>query len=357
MTDQMDRRLQELVNQLAAAAPEAPPFPEEPTAAPRPSPFPSWALAAAGAAAVLIIIGLPFVLWGGGEQPDNAATSMPTSSSTPTVPEQTSSTTVPTTTVPTPTTTPPGAGPYRTSAFMLHDSGSSPTRAGPFLAPVLRNTGTLEDTVRELMYGLTPSEIDLGLSTAIPEGADLIGIDLADGIASVNVNAAFEDGAGTFSIGARLAQLVYTVTTFDPDISGVRLAVEGAPIEVFSSEGLVLDDPMTRQSFEGFAPGILIESPGFDGHAPPPLTITGVAATFEGSFQLEILDGDGTIVADVPFVQTDNGAGWGRFEVIFEASQLPAMPTELQIRVYELSALDGSVINERIQPFGYRVEP
>jgi hypothetical protein len=29
----------------------------------------------------------------------------------------------------------------------------------------------------------------------------------------------------------------------------------------------------------------------------------------------------------------------------------------LQIRVYELSAEDGSVINERIQPFGYRMDP
>ena len=62
-------------------------------------------------------------------------------------------------------------------------------------------------------------------------------------------------------------------------------------------------------------------------------------------------------MADVPFVQTDNGAGWGRFEVMFEASDLPAMPADLQIRVYELSAVDGSVINERIQPFAYRADP
>jgi hypothetical protein len=33
------------------------------------------------------------------------------------------------------------------------------------------------------------------------------------------------------------------------------------------------------------------------------------------------------------------------------------MPADLQIRVYELSAEDGSVINERIQPLSYRMEP
>ena len=73
--------------------------------------------------------------------------------------------------------------------------------------------------------------------------------------------------------------------------------------------------------------------------------------------QLEILEAEGTVVADVPFVQTDNGMGWGHFSVTFEESDLPAMPADLQIRVYELSAEDGSVINEGIQPIGYRIDP
>ena len=156
---------------------------------------------------------------------------------------------------------------------------------------------------------------------------------------------------------ARLAQLVYTVTGFDPAITGVRLSLDGVPVDVFSNEGLVLDDPMTRDGFQNLLPGILIESPGYEMWTPPPVTITGIAAAFEGVFQLEILDADGNVVADVPFVQTDNGTGWGHFSVTFEETDLPPMPATLQIRVYELSAEDGSVINERIQPFGYRSEP
>lgn len=156
---------------------------------------------------------------------------------------------------------------------------------------------------------------------------------------------------------ARLAQLVYTVTAHDQTITGFSSGWTAIRWILFPSEAVVLDDPMTRASFEDVLPGILVESPGFDSWASPPVTISGVAAAFEGVFQLEILDSGGNVVVGVPFVQTDNGAGWGNFSITFSASDLPAMPTVLQIRVYELSADDGSVINQRIQPFGYRMNP
>ena len=74
-----------MVNQLAAAAPDAPPFPTEQTPAPAaPRRTPSWVLAVAGAAAVLLIIGLPFLLFGGGKIDDPVITSPTTvTSSTP----------------------------------------------------------------------------------------------------------------------------------------------------------------------------------------------------------------------------------------------------------------------------------
>jgi hypothetical protein len=253
-------------------------------------------------------------------------------------------------------TTTPAEGPFQEIAFMLHESGGNAARPGPFLATVVRNTGSIEDTVRESLYGLTPSETDLGITTAIPTGTDLNSVVVDDGIATVDLTSEFDDGGGSFSVTARLAQLVYTVTAYDPAITGVRLQLDGEPVELFSGEGLILDDPMTREGFEDFMPGILIESPGYDAWVRPPLTITGIAA-FEGVFQLEVLDAEGSVVADVPFVQTDNGTGWGNFSVTFDESDLPAMPADLQIRVYELSADDGSVINERIQPLGYRMDP
>ena len=289
-----------------------------------------------------------------------AACGSPSTPATTTTVEPETTTTSPLTTTSPPastSTTEPAEGPFQEIAFMLHESGGNAARPGPFLAPVHRDTGSLEDTIRESLNGLTPSEIDLGITTAIPTATDLNSVVVDDGIATVDLTSEFDDGGGTFSVTARLAQLVYTVTAYDPAISGVRLQLDGEPVEVFSSEGLILDDPMTREGFEDFLPGILIESPGYDSWAHPPLTITGIAAAFEGVFKLEILDAEGKVVADVPFVQTDTGMGWGTFSVTFEETDLPPMAADLQIRVYELSAEDGSVINERIQPFSYRMDP
>ncbi|NOY54752.1 MAG: spore gernimation protein [Actinobacteria bacterium] len=268
----------------------------------------------------------------------------------------TSATTNSATTASNSTTTEPFAGPYDAIVYMLHDSGGSPTRTGPFLAPVSRNEASLEDTVLALLNGLTPSEIDLGITTAIPQGTDLNDVEVTDGVATVDLSSVFDGGGGTVSMRARLAQLVYTVTGYDPEITGVRLELDGTPVEVSAGEGPLEHVPMTPESFEDLLPGILIESPAFDDWAPPPVTITGIATAAEGVFQLEILDSDGNMVAAVP-VQIGKGPGWRRFSVTFEASDLPPMPATLQIRVYEPSAKDGSVIYERIQPFGYRMNP
>jgi hypothetical protein len=51
-------------------------------------------------------------------------------------------------------------------------------------------------------------------------------------------------------------------------------------------------------------------------------------------------------------VQTDSLSGWGDFEVTFQASELPPVfMSTLHVRVYQLTP-DGSVISERVQPFG-----
>ncbi|HEY4607091.1 MAG TPA: Gmad2 immunoglobulin-like domain-containing protein [Acidimicrobiia bacterium] len=283
-------------------------------------------------------------------QDTTTSSTQPASSTTPT----TTTSTMPTST--TSTTTEP-VGPYQQTVFMLHDSGGNASRSGPFLAPVVRNTATLEETSGELLLGLTSSEAELGITTAIPSGTHLNGIEVEAGVATVDLSSEFGDGGGTLSMRARLAQLVFTVTGYDPAITGVRLQLEGSPVEVFSGEGLILDDPMIRQSFRELMPGILVESPAFEEWVPPPVVISGIAAAFEGVFQLEILDAAGELVADVPYVQTTDAMDWGYFSVTFEAEDLPPMPADLSIRVYELWAKDGSVINERIQPFGYRMEP
>lgn len=54
----------------------------------------------------------------------------------------------------------------------------------------------------------------------------------------------------------RLGQVVYTMTQF-PTVKAVRFKLDGAPVNVFSGEGIVLDHPVGRSDYKDLAPSSL----------------------------------------------------------------------------------------------------
>jgi hypothetical protein len=141
--------------------------------------MPAWALAAAGAAAVLLIIGLPFVLFGGSRSDDPVLTS-------------------PTSTSPTPqTTTPTTTAPPATSTTTTLDGRACPPSglivrplpgegaAGHVVTPlqfvnVTGSTCTLVDPVAVTGIGVGGEEIAATLGTYVPIATDA-GSELAAG--------------------------------------------------------------------------------------------------------------------------------------------------------------------------------
>lgn len=91
------------------------------------------------------------------------------------------------------------------------------------------------------------------ISTAIPPGTKLLGLSVADGVAKVDLSKEFESGGGTFGVTARLAQVVYTLTQF-PTVQAVEFYIEGVRVEMFSSEGLILEGPQTIEDYEHLLP-------------------------------------------------------------------------------------------------------
>jgi spore germination protein GerM len=240
-------------------------------------------------------------------------------------------------------------------AYFLMDDPSGQTN--PTLVPVRRiveptravGRAALEQLLSPPLPGDYEADVG-GISTAIPEGTVLLGLDIESGLATVDLSREFESGGGSYSMGARLAQVVYTLTRF-PTVERVAFRLDGEPVTVFSAEGLVLDEPVDRDDYLDYLPPVFVDSPPWGSviFGPPIendvpgryLTVeaSGLANVFEAQFFAALLDSDGNVL-DEKIVMAACGTGcWGEFEVTL-GSEVPA---ELTLRVWTLSARDGSV--------------
>jgi len=107
--------------------------------------------------------------------------------------------------------------------------------------------------MRALLAGPTPGERRSAITTAIPAGTRLLGIGISNGVATVDLTSQFQSGGNSESLQLRLAQVVYTLTQF-PTVGRVRFEIDGSPVNVFSSEGIVLDHPVGRNAYKKLLP-------------------------------------------------------------------------------------------------------
>lgn len=110
--------------------------------------------------------------------------------------------------------------------------------------PEARLRSALEAVLKE-----SPSEV----ASTIPQGTQLRSVEIRSDGVHVDLSADFKTGGGSTSMSGRLGQIVYTATTIDPTAK-VWISIEGEPLEVLGGEGILVDQPMTRQNFdENFA--------------------------------------------------------------------------------------------------------
>jgi hypothetical protein len=193
----------------------------------------------------------------------------------------------------------------------------------PALREVPKELAQANEALDELFRGPTEQEAaELRLTTALPD--DL-------GTFSLLAPPAGQGGAVSLHLGRGLplaarAQVVFTLTQF-PLIDAVVLG----------------DRTYRRDDFEDLTPAILVESPLSFEQVSSPLHVFGSANTFEATFNYELTDTDGRIVAE-DFVTATSGTGTrGAFEFV--------VPFEVDfdgvgsLIVFERSAKDGSRIN------------
>ncbi len=196
--------------------------------------------------------------------------------------------------------------------------------------------------VRELLKGPNAGEKSYGLGTTVPDGTQLRGVSVSNKVATVDLTGTFESGGGSLSMTMRLTQVVYTLTQFKT-IESVRFSLDGKPVSVFGGEGIMLDKPLNRLSYEDVLPAILVESPTPAQTATGAVRVMGNANVFEAVFIAEIRDAGGAVLAKKIVTATSGTGTRGTFDATFPFTTPKTQMGSLV--VYEASAKDGSPIN------------
>ena len=184
----------------------------------------------------------------------------------------------------------------------------------PVLTPVAMDVEAAEGLEGAALQALVDGPTEAmsqqvpALMTAIPEGTQFLGISIDGGVATVDLSAEYESGGGSMAMFSRLAQVTYTATRF-PSIETVRIALDGEVVEVFSGEGLVLSEPITRSYFDdtGLVPEVLVESPAWWETVASPVTVAGTTSP-DATLTWELTDDDGLPFASGEITADAQGA-------------------------------------------------
>ncbi len=118
--------------------------------------------------------------------------------------------------------------------------------ANPVFVQKNTNKNQIIQTALEQLFTQTPTSPS---NTAIPSGTRLLSVKINSKGVYLDLSSKFTEGGGSTSMTGRLGQVIYTASSVDPK-TPVWLSVEGKPLETLGGEGLMLEQPMTRQWFK-----------------------------------------------------------------------------------------------------------
>lgn len=174
-------------------------------------------------------------------------------------------------------------------------------------------------------------------------GSKVIGITREGGVATVDLS------LGRFDVGAEaeqraIDQIVWTLTANDPSVTSVKFTVDGQSVETLAGN---------VDATASFVPGLsydVLASVGIDqldrSDVTSPVVVTGMACTFEANVSWELVQNKKTIDsgATTAALACPDRSAWK-----IDLGELA--PGKYTIRVFDLSAEDGSVVSEDDKDF------
>jgi Immunoglobulin-like domain of bacterial spore germination/Sporulation and spore germination len=188
--------------------------------------------------------------------------------------------------------------------------------------------------VNALLAGPIKVESDRGISSAVPDGTQLLGLTVDGGVAVVDLSSEFASGGAGSAYDTRVGQVVYTLTQF-PSVKGVSIQIEG------QGDSNVLK----RSDYVQLLPSIWVDRPAWGASIGNPAHVTGSADVFEATFRISILDSSGKVLADQQVMANCGSGCRGTFD-----TTIPYTVSKAQygtLHVYEPSAKDGTPQNIR----------
>ena len=108
-----------------------------------------------------------------------------------------------------------------------------------------------EAALKKAFHQLLEQSPNLERTTTIPQQTRLLDLHIIDNDIYIDLSQEFTQGGGSSSMIYRVAQVLYTATSINPQAT-VLLSIEGQPLNEdypLGGEGLLLEYPLTRQKF------------------------------------------------------------------------------------------------------------
>jgi spore germination protein GerM len=118
------------------------------------------------------------------------------------------------------------------------------------IRPIPASDSPLRDTLDALLKGPTAQEMNIGLVSMIPTDARVRNVTVKGDTAVVDFNEGFRfNPQGMEAMDAQLRQVVYAATEF-PSVKSVQIRIEGTTVRYLDTEGMRIDKPLSRESFQ-----------------------------------------------------------------------------------------------------------
>ena len=274
---------------------------------------------ALAAALLVLLAGLLTACGGGSDEEVESPTRDTSAASTTPASVPPSSTTAPRTS----STVPPTAPGVDLDVFFLRGDklGTAHRRVAP-------TQSVARTALEQLFAGPNATEQGAGMRTVMAAATKVDGLDIADGLATVQLSPYFGRGYNDVTAQQARAQIVFTLTQFTT-VQRVRFGI-GAPI-------------VDRGSYTDVLPFVLVESVAPGDVITSPVTIAGLNNTFENTVRMRVLGANRRVLADTFTTGTGGMGTWGPFSVKIGFAK-GADATGFVV-VFEDSPKDGSMIN------------